>query len=154
MRPPALPKGDGSHVMTSLLDWIGRVVMMVLAGLITLSIIGAISAIPSGPVGTRMGVGEAPPAPPVIAEPETERIERRAAPAAAEPTPGAGTGLPLAAPERKDADSARWLEAITYALLALVGLAALACLLLWRGLGRIARTLESSRSGDAADQSA
>jgi hypothetical protein len=48
-----------------------------------------------------------------------------------------------AAPETSDAG--RWLEAITYSLLALVGLAALACLLLWRGLHqrrRIADALE------------
>ena len=37
-------------------EWLGRVIMLALAGMITLSIIGAIAAIPSGVVQDRMGM--------------------------------------------------------------------------------------------------
>ncbi|MGF1549333.1 MAG: hypothetical protein ACFBQW_02185, partial [Sphingomonadaceae bacterium] len=60
--------------MSGVFDWIARVAMLVCAGLVTLSLIGAIAAIPSGP-GIDMGLerrgdlpqlpraGEAPPRP-------------------------------------------------------------------------------------------
>ena len=133
--------------MTSFFDWLGRVIFLVLAGMVTLSLIGALAAIPAGVVPARIGIEQRsrpvperpqvqPAAPseavpdqtrPVQSQTRTETIA--VAPAPAEPI-----------------DPARWLETITYALLALVGLTALACLLLWRGLRdrrRIASALEA-----------
>ena len=129
------------------LDWLGRAVMLVLAGLVTLSIIGSIAAIPSGSIENRIGMAPAPqPVPP-----ESEQAAERPA---IDPIEGSRTdradpagrreGMSTAAPpEATDPD--RWLEAITYALLALAGLAALACLLLWRGLRRIAEEVARAR---------
>jgi hypothetical protein len=131
--------------MTGFLDWAGRVVMLVLAGMITLSIIGAIAAIPSGTVQTRMGMEpRAWPEPrpiaepqPVPAQPQTERIP----PATSAPAPQAGTVL---APARKEpVDPAGWLEAITYALLALVGAVVFAIVLLWRAVGHWRRSADA-----------
>ena len=120
--------------------------MLVMAGLVTLSILGAIATMTGDP-GMRFAGGDRP----VI---EGERPDRReAAEAPRTPAaPGAGNGVagpaegPSAitvaarpAPEDKDA---RWLEAIAYALLALAGIGALAVLMLLsilRELRRIGR---------------
>ena len=130
-------------------DWLGRVIMLALAGMITLSIIGAIAAIPDGIVPQQLGLerqtlpvpqdrqGDQPT--PDLAE--TEADEERVVPAKA------GARDTIAAPvPPKPVDPARWLEAMSYALLALAGLAAFACLLLWRGIRqqrRIADALEA-----------
>jgi hypothetical protein len=127
------------------IDWFGRAVMLVLAGLVTLSIIGSIAAIPSGSIENRMRMAPAPQPLPPDSEPSPERpaidpIEgSRADPAAP------AQGQPMAAPAPEPTDPDRWLEAITYALLAIAGLAALACLLLWRGLRRIADEVARAR---------
>ena len=128
------------------LDWIGRAAMLVLAGMVTLSIIGSIAAIPSGSIENRIGM--APQQQPL--PPDSEQAPE---PAAVEPVEGsrtdraAGTapGQQVAAPAPQPANPDRWLEAITYALLALAGLAALGCLLLWRGLRRIADEIARAR---------
>lgn len=119
-------------------DWLGRVVMLVLAGMITLSIIGAIAAIPSGSIGTRMAVErtawpepsyeEPRPAPPRRPQPEAEPQPEARAPAA----PAAGTVAPGPAP--KPYQPERWLESITYILLAIAGILAFATILFWRAL--------------------
>jgi hypothetical protein len=128
------------------LDWAGRAVMLVLAFMVTLSIIGSIAAIPSGSIENRMGMAperhplppesEQAPEPSAVEPIEGYRTDRAAAPA---------SGQRMAAPAPEPADRDRWLEAITYALLALAGIAALACLLLWRGLRRIADEVARAR---------
>jgi hypothetical protein len=132
--------------------------MLVLAGMITLSIVGSIAAIPSGSIEGRIGIDqpertipqEVPAekaAPPV---PEGVEGEQAKPPSG---TPGASGNAVIAPPPQEEPDPERWLEAITYALLALVGLAALATLILWRGLKerrRMADALEAisfSRGG-------
>jgi hypothetical protein len=108
--------------------------------MITLSIIGSIAAIPSGSIENRIAMRPAPRVPSPDAEPLPEPQPAGAQPGDRSRPDRAGNaaeGLASAPPpETNDGD--RWLEAITYALLALVGLAALACLVLWRGLRRIA----------------
>jgi protein-S-isoprenylcysteine O-methyltransferase Ste14 len=52
--------------------------------------------------------------------------------------------LSVAPAQPEPIDPAEWLEAITYALLALVGIAALATVILWRMLRRIADAVERS----------
>jgi hypothetical protein len=129
-------------------DWLGRVIMLVLAGMITLSIIGAIAAIPSGSIGTRMGVERA-------AWPEPSPVEPRPAPPprpqpAAEPQPE--PAAPVATPAQETIAAAptpmpdpleRWLESITYILLALAGIAAFATILFWRALGHWRRSADA-----------
>lgn len=128
-------------------DWLGRIGALALAGMVTLSLIGAIAAIPSGSFEGRMGLERIEhPAPVPPDQPRPERVELR--PEQTQPNAmSGGRATPIAvsaAPER--ADVARWLEAITYALLALAGLMALAVLLLWRMLAawrRVADALEN-----------
>lgn len=132
--------------MSGFMEWLGRVVMLVLAGMITLSIIGAIAAIPSGSIGTRPVAAPRdwtpPPVqeePPPIAAPGPEP-GRQAAPSQTQPSEViAEPASPL------PATAADWLEAITYALLALVGLGIAGILLLWRAL------LHWRRSADALE---
>ena len=133
--------------MTGFLDWAGRVVMLVLAGMITLSIIGAIAAIPSGSIETRMGMEPRDwPAPTPATEPQPIP-EPQAAPAVpapqAAPQAGAPAGTAIAPAPEKPFDPVPWLEAITYALLALVGIAAFAAILLLRALGHWRRSADA-----------
>ena len=130
---------------TTIFDWIARTAMLVMAGLVTLSILGSIAAMTSDP-----GTGFAGADRPLI---EAERAEEREA-AQARPAAGEGNGAAAApaggqdttiaaarpAPEDK---IARWLEAIAYALLAIAGVGALGVLMLWsivRELRRIGRS--------------
>jgi len=142
----------------SFFDWLGRVIMLVLAGMITLSIIGSIAAIPSGSsIERQIGIertdwpkapareqppGPAPqPQPPEQAQvpPEQEQVSI---------AQGGGTSITVgAAPApAPPPDPARWLEVIAYALLALAGIAAFGLILAWRSLHqrrRIADALET-----------
>ena len=143
----------------SFFDWLGRVIMLVLAGMITLSIIGSIAAIPSGSsIERQIGIErtdwpQAParePPPAAAPEPRTERPEQ--AQPSAEQEPGAAgqsgesqVAVPAAPPLAEPIDP-RWLEVIAYALLALVGLAAFGVLIGLRSLHhrrRIADALEA-----------
>lgn len=140
----------------TLFEWLGRVIMLVLAGMITLSIIGAIAAIPSGSLPDPMAVAERRPVPPQPQEqptPASPAPDPRPTPEEQEAPPSAPlreqVALAPAGPDK--ADPADWLEAITYALLALVGIAALATVIFWRMLHqrrRMADALEAiSRAG-------
>jgi hypothetical protein len=152
------PRPARSAPMTAgFFEWVVRTAMLVLAGLVTLSILGSIAAL-SNDSGARRGsgAGNAPvqPVPVRDAAPEEASPEAgpRAAAAADDTGPGpvtaGGTGsgtIVAAAPTAEDGPE-RWLEAISYALLALAGLVAIGLLLLWRGarqLGRIADALEA-----------
>jgi hypothetical protein len=136
----------------SVFEWLGRVIMLVLAGMVTLSIIGAIAAIPSGILPERIGMTERrAPVPEAEPTPAPEPRRDRASP---EGAPGATTDQVSIAPaEPEPVDPAEWLEAIFYALLALVGIAALATVILWRMLHqrrRIADALEAISRAPAA----
>ena len=133
--------------MTRFTEWLGRVIMLVLAGMVTLSLIGAIASIPSGSFETRLGVeprhwpepspSERMPAPPPGPEQPAPRPATGAAPAAPQPQI-------MAVPQPKQpVDAARWLESITYALIALVGLAALGLVLFWRALHHWRRSADA-----------
>lgn len=117
-------------------DWLGRVAMLVLAVLVTLSIIASIWAIPSGSIAPQTGstlpgledIGEPPPQDePLLSRGQAQRE-------AGQPEAGASGAPAYAADALSDPveHAARWLEAITYALLAITSLAALGCMLLWR----------------------
>lgn len=148
----------------SFFEWLGRVVMLVLAGMVTLSIIGAIAAIPSGSIQApfqierpRVGErGQAPPAPvEVLPAPRAGEASGGTSPQSG--TPPLQSDLVVAPPKASDLEL--WLEAITYVLLALAGIAALATIILWRMLHqrrRMADVLETiafSRAAPAATPS-
>jgi hypothetical protein len=138
-----------------MIEWTVRMVMLVLAGLVTLSILGSIAAMsndagggPDPVAGTRPVFDSAPqPAP----APRAETVP--AGPSPGEPeadargaAPDAGAIVVAAPQPERERRPERWLEAIAYALLALAGLGAIGLVLLWRGLrrlGRIADALEA-----------
>jgi hypothetical protein len=128
---------------TTIFDWIARTAMLAMAGLVTLSILGAIAAMTNDP-GTRFAT---PGDRPVIAGERAEEAERAAPPPAVEGNVAAGpsqgrraAATAVQGPAQDDEE--RWLEAIAYALLALAGIGALGVLMLWnvaRELRRIGR---------------
>lgn len=129
---------------TTIFDWIARTAMLAMAGLVTLSILGAIAAMTNDP-GTGFAPGDRPR---IEAAPAQEReaapapsAPREGDPAAAGPDGGEAT-IVAAAPPADDGKAERWLEAIAYALLAIAGVGALGVLMLWsivRELRRIGR---------------
>lgn len=131
---------------TTIFDWIARTAMLVMAGLVTLSILGAIATMTNDP-GTGFASGDRPL---IEGEPAQEREEAAPVPsspgegnaAAAAPAEGQGAVV-VAAPPTAEDRQARWLEAIAYALLAIAGVGALGVLMLWsavRELRRIGRS--------------
>ena len=131
--------------MTGFWEWLGRVIMLVLAGMITLSIIGAIASISSGTIERRFGVEPR-------ARPELPALEEPVPPPAPLPAPqaqqraaGSRTGGQMVAVPKPEEPMTpvRWLEAITYALLAIAGLLAFAGLLLWRAVHHWRRSADA-----------
>ncbi len=129
----------------SFFEWLGRVVMLVLAGMITLSIISALAAISSNTVPQQIGLERAEaPVPPAREQTEPAPAPEATPGDAQQTAPGNSVRQVEVAPlPPEPADPTRWLEAITYALLALAGLAALGCLLLWRMLHQQRRSAEA-----------
>jgi hypothetical protein len=133
---------------TRLLDWLARTVMLVLAGLVTLSILGSIAAI-SNDVGRSTVLDRALPE---RAQPEEAAAEVTSAPTptdrldiASRPHGDAG---PTSEIERQGSTAdgeqeSRWLEAIAYALLGVAGLLALALILLGFGLRQLRRIADA-----------
>ena len=130
------------------LDWAVRTAMLVLAGLVSLSLLGAVAALttPSSlPPATTAGGAPAldPAAVPESSTPQPDTVpqENGLAPEGQPPAAGAGgEGVTVAAAPPPEPDPLeRWLEAIAYALLALAGLAAIGVLLLWRLLVELRR---------------
>jgi hypothetical protein len=127
----------------SFFEWLGRVIMLVLAGMITLSIIGAIAAIPSGSLPQAIRVGEREPIPQPEQQPAPMPLPRET-PETSEAVGASMSNQVVAAPAAPEpVDPAEWLEAIFYALLALVGIAALATLILWRMLHQRRRAADA-----------
>ncbi len=134
---------------STIFDWIVRTAMLAMAGLVTLSILGAIATMTNDP-GTGFAGGDRP-----LIEPEPAG-ERKAAPApsppgegnmaaAAVPARGQGGGTIVAARPAPEDKAARWLEAIAYALLAVAGIGALAVLMLWSLVRELRRIAERPR---------
>lgn len=140
---------------TRIFDWMARTAMLAMAGLVTLSILGAVAAMTNDP-GTRFSVPRDRPA--IEGEPAGEPEAARS-PAVPEEGNAASAGAPgqsgiapvqgqgvavAAAPPSAEEEAARWLEAIAYALMALVGVGILGILMLWsmvRELRRVGRSL-------------
>ena len=133
--------------MTRFTEWLGRVIMLVLAGMVTLSLIGAIASIPSGSIETHFGAEprdwpEPSPSERAAApSPDSEQPDRQPPSTAAPATPQPEM---VTVPQRKPpVDAARWLESIAYALIALVGLAALGLAFFWRALHHWRRSADA-----------
>ncbi|VXC55235.1 hypothetical protein [Sphingomonas sp. AX6] len=126
-------------------DWLGRTLLLVMAGLATLSIIASVASVsnihgtssPSRPgsenVAERFEMPETPPIEP------GERIASEAPFASADET---GVLAALSASDAQDGEIARWLESLTYAVLALAGFMAAALLVLLRITALLARIAE------------
>lgn len=122
-------------------DWLGRTLLLVMAGLATLSIIASVASVSNihGTSSSRPGSDsvaeqfEVPPSPPI--EPG-ERADTDA-PVASADEYGVLTTLP--ATDAEDDEIARWLESLTYAVLALAGFMAAALLVLLRITALLAR---------------
>ncbi|HYW15532.1 MAG TPA: hypothetical protein VE891_05190 [Allosphingosinicella sp.] len=129
---------------TTIFDWIARTAMLAMAGLVTLSILGAIAAMTNDP-GTRFTVPRDRPQ--IAGEPAREGDERQAeAPSgpgegnlAESAVPGSGGATTVAIRSTPEDKTARWLEAIAYALLAIAGVCALGVLMLWNVLRELRR---------------
>ncbi len=132
--------------MKSTIDWFMRLVMLVLASLATLALIGSFASMSYQPLGDafpgRMAMRDPAPAPSNTA---AENVEAVTAGEAGNVTAAAGeSGTIAAAPqalERETEEIARWLKALTYAVLALAGFAAAGVIALARiawQLGRVA----------------
>jgi hypothetical protein len=137
-------------------DRISRIVMLVLAGMVTLSVVGVIEAIPRGAMQERVGLERPRQQQPVPQErqppePQPEQTQQPQPDSESDGISGGGAvgpAAPAPAPT-EDEDVERWLEAITYALMALVGLLAISTIILWRSLRerrRIADSLEAFSS--------
>jgi hypothetical protein len=129
---------------STIFDWIVRTAMLAMAGLVTLSILGAIATM-TNDAGSGFPGGDR-----ALIEADRAR-EREAAQAPTQPQPaeagnsatavpaqGQGGTVVAARPAPEDRQ-ARWLEAIAYALLAIAGIGALAVLMLWQAVRELKR---------------
>lgn len=108
------------------LDWLGRVLLLVLSGVATLSLIGAIAQVSDMQPA-------APPPGAILLPPEQPRA----------PTNDAMAPGRVAAPAAPaDAEAVRWLKALTYAVTALAGFAAAAVITLLRITATLTRIAE------------
>jgi len=125
-------------------DWLGRTLLLVMAGLATLSIIASVASVsnihgstPSRPgsetVAERFETPETPPIEP------RERVSSEAPVGESETD---GVLAALSAADTQDGEIARWLESLTYAVLALAGFMAAALLVLLRITALLARIAE------------
>jgi hypothetical protein len=138
---------------SGVLDTLTRIIMLVLAGTVSLSIIGAIAAMSEGGGGPGGFFVERQPAP-VPTEPE--RIEPRDPPQAGgvgRPDSGvADDGEPAPTAASQDSQAAKWLEVIAYLLLAIAGLAALLALIQWRAFAELRRAADAIERLAAGEQ--
>jgi hypothetical protein len=141
--------------MTSnLAEWVVRTIMLVLAGLVTLSILGSIAAMSNQAGVPDLQAGRERPvlAPAPEPQPRPPAEPRPASPPSTSPAPPPQAQTPAdtdliavpAPPEEERPE--RWLEAIAYALLAIAGLLALLLILLWRGVRALTRIAEKPRN--------
>lgn len=122
------------------LDWLGRVLVLVLSTLATLSIVASLVSVsaPVAPEGRPNGAVE-------LAVPPREQPSAAPAPEASEPpavaAPAAGALSAKAAEQRDAREIAKWLRALTYAVLGLAGFVAVLVIVAMRAtahLGAIA----------------
>jgi len=126
------------------LDWLGRTLLLVMAGLATLSIVASVASVSNihGSAPSRSGGEtvaerfETPEMPPV------EPGERVSSETPVGDSEDDGMLAALSAADAQDGEIARWLESLTYAVLALAGFMAAALLVLLRITALLARIAE------------
>lgn len=132
--------------MRSTIDWFARLVMLVLASLATLALIGSFASMSYQPLGDafpgRTAMREPAPVPTTTPTQTADAVEPGEA---GNVTAAAGEGGTMVAVpqvlERETEEIARWLKALTYAVLALAGFAAAGVIALARiawQIGRVA----------------
>lgn len=125
------------------IDWIARTTMLVLAALATLALVGSLASVSNSPIGDAFP-GQAA----VRDAPATDDIAAAdpAAAGKAEPPEQAVTQTMVATVERvatqREREVARWLKALTYAVIALAAFAAAGVVALVRIGGHLARRAE------------
>lgn len=127
--------------MTGALGWFGRLVLLVLSLMATLSIIGSIAAIPSGSVEGRLGMVRRPSAPQAqpIERDQVSQPSLRSEPRSVRPQVGVARPAEVVGDALKEPSALRWLEPLTYAVIALAGLMAIAVLFLWQAVAALNR---------------
>lgn len=127
-----------------IIDWLGRTLLLVMAGLATLSIIASVASVSNirDDAPSRQGT---PPAAERLDMPDPQQAatdERVARETPATPAEENGVLAALSATDADDGEIARWLESLTYAVLALAGFMAAALLVLLRITALLARIAE------------
>lgn len=129
------------------LDWLGRTLLLVMAGLATLSIVASVASV-SNIHGTAPDRADMRSIAEPTQAPQPEPGERADPGERASPTDPvaaddqSGVLAALSAADAEDAEIARWLESLTYAVLALAGFMAAALLVLLRITALLARIAE------------
>jgi hypothetical protein len=116
-------------------DWIGRVLLLVLSGFATLSLIGAIAQVADTAADRALS-----PPPPMV-----ETAGREAMPpsdVARDPATGDDTAVVPGGRPRADEAVARWLQALVYAVMALAGFVAAGVIVLLRITATLSRIAE------------
>ena len=120
------------------LDGFGRLVILVMSALATLSLIASLASVSNAPL----------PMPGIVGEPGVAERGATTAPNGPAAATGAGESrgarVPAGPPAPPDPmrEAVRWLEALTYAVLALAGFAAVGVVLLLRIGSHLARIAE------------
>jgi hypothetical protein len=126
-------------------DWLGRTLLLVMAGLATLSIVASVASVSNihGSPPPRPGsetVAERLEAPQKT--PPVEPRQRVSSEAPVGESEDDGVLAALSAADVQDGEIARWLESLTYAVLALAGFMAAALIVLLRITALLARIAE------------
>ncbi len=124
-------------------DWLARTAMLVLAGLATLALIGSLASVSNSPIADAF---PGPLAVQDIAAPSEAPPASTGGERSTEPAPDAPTATMQQTVERaadaRDREAARWLRALTYAVIALAAIAAAGVVALVRICGHLARVAE------------
>lgn len=129
-------------------DWFARTAMLVLAALATLALIGSLASVSNSPVaGSFPGGGSEDAAgPPPAGPPAPPGDDPAPGPSAPDRADAPVDARPVAASPRGTDDGARevarWLKALTYAVIALVAVAAAGVIALVRIGGHVARAAQ------------
>ncbi|UIJ45687.1 hypothetical protein LZK98_01615 [Sphingomonas cannabina] len=122
------------------LDWLGRVALLVLSVLATLSLVGSLASVSGGRLGDAVPGRVGAPMPVVEEASRPAPLETGGASGVPDLVDGtAPTGTVAAERPRAEDEIARWLKALTYAVLALAGFAAAGLLALLRITAHLAR---------------
>ncbi|WP_448501619.1 hypothetical protein [Sphingomonas sp.] len=122
------------------LDWLGRVMLLVLSGFATLSLIGAIAQVADTAADRALS-----PSPPTVERTGREALSPLEMPPPEQARdPAIGENMAVAPGSQPHADEAvaRWLQALVYAVMALAGFVAAGVIVLLRITATLSRIAE------------